>query len=363
MHSFGKAFFSIAAAFAFFGGQAHAGELKEIGSISIPGEKLTSWDISFVDQASQRYFLADHSNQGVDVFDTKGNKYLGRIAGFAGRVIENGKWNRTKSGPNGVTASIDRAWAGDGDSTLKFIDLKAMKITDAVSTGAATRVDNVRLDPQDDILIAVNGAEDPPFATLFSTKPDHQVLAKLVFPNATDGAEGVAYNPADGFFYVNLPELDKDSKKGAVAVVDPRARKVVNMLPYGACHPHGIAFGPDQNFALGCSVNGEGGLPPVILVMNAKAGTVVATIAEIGGADMVAYSAKNNQYYVGGWLMPGGGVIGVIDAKTNQLVQKLPLPGALTPRSLAVDDNTGHVFVPSNAEGGGCGCIKIFAPQ
>src|SRR6516164_8785639 len=296
MNSFGQAFFSFATVFV-FGGYVHAAELREIGRISVPGEKLTSWDISFVDQASQHYFLADHSNRAVDVFDTKENKFLGRIAGFAGRVIENGQWNRTKSGPNGVTASIDQAWAGDGDSTLKFIDLKAMKITDAVSTGASTRVDNVRLDPQDDIIIAVNGAEDPPFATLFSTRPDHRVLAKLVFPNATDGAEGVAYNPADGFFYVNLPELDKDAKKGGVAVIDPRARKVVKMLPYAMCHPHGIAFGPDQNFVLGCSVNGDGGMPPVILVMNAKTGTTVATIAEIGGADMVAYSAKNNQYY------------------------------------------------------------------
>ena len=147
MNSFGQAFFSFATVFA-FGGYVHAAELKEIGRISVPGEKLTSWDISFVDQASQHYFLADHSNRAVDVFDTKENKFLGRIAGFAGRVIENGQWNRTKSGPNGVTASIDQAWAGDGDSTLKFIDLKAMKITDAVSTGASTRVDNVRLDPR-----------------------------------------------------------------------------------------------------------------------------------------------------------------------------------------------------------------------
>jgi hypothetical protein len=362
MKSFGKTLFLVFTVFA-IGGCAQAAELREIGSIAIPGEKLTSWDISFIDQATQRYFFADHMNQAIDVFDTKENKYVGRIAGFVGRVIENGKWNRTKSGPNGVNASGDQAWAGDGDSTMKFIDAKTLKITAAVSTGGTARVDNVRFDPQDDIVIAINGGEDPAFATLLSNKPDHQVLAKLVFPNATDGAEGVAYNPADGFFYVNIPEIDKDPKKGGVAVIDPRARKLVKMLPYGAaCRPHGIAFGPDQNFVLGCSVNGEGGTPPIILVMNAKTGATVATIAGIGGADMVAYSAKNNQYYVGGWLMPGGGVLGVIDAKTNQLIQKVSLPGALTPRSLAVDDNTGHVFVPSNAEGG-CGCIKVFAPE
>jgi DNA-binding beta-propeller fold protein YncE len=104
-------------------------------------------------------------------------------------------------------------------------------------------------------------------------------------------------------------------------------------------------------------------MPPIIIVMNAKTGATVATITDIGGADMVAYSAKNNQYYIGGSNMPGGGTLGVIDATTNKLVQKLALPGGITPHSLAVDDNTGHVFVPSNAEGGGCNCIQVLALQ
>jgi hypothetical protein len=129
------------------------------------------------------------------------------------------------------------------------------------------------------------------------------------------------------------------------------------------CHPNGLAFGPDQNFVLGCSANGNDGMPPVILVMNAGTGAAAAVIPEIGGADMVAYGVKNDQYYVGGSHMPGGGILGVIDAKRNKLVQKLPMPGVITPHSLSVDDNTGHVFVPSNAEGGGCGCIQVLALQ
>jgi hypothetical protein len=85
-------------------------------------------------------------------------------------------------------------------------------------------------------------------------------------------------------------------------------------------------------------------------------------IPEIGGADMVAYSAKNNQYYVGGSHMPGSGILGVIDTTSNGLVQKLLMPGVITPHSLAVDEDTGHVLVPSNAKGG-CGCIQVLAPQ
>ena len=341
---------------------AHAAELRQIATISVPGEKLTSWDISFVDQASQRYFLADQSNRAVDIFDTKENRFVGRVAGFIGAVIENGKPNHDKSGPDGVLAFGDQVWAGDGDSTLKVIDLKTMKITDTITTGGSARVDEMALDPKDEILIAVNNADDPPFATLVSTKPDHKVLAKIAFSDATDGAEQPAYNPADGMFYVSIPEIGKDPKKGGVAVIDPSNGKVVKMLSHEMCHPNGLAFGPDQNFVLGCSAKGTDGMPPVILVMNAKTGTTVAMIPEIGGADMVAYSAKNNQYYVGGSRMPGGGTLGVIDTTANRLVQKLPMPGVITPHSVAVDENTGHVLVPSNAEGG-CGCIQVLAPQ
>jgi hypothetical protein len=362
MKSFRKALVFVSTAFAFLG-SAHAAELKEIATIPIPGEKLLGWDISFVDQASQRYYLADQSNRAVDIFDTKENTYLGRVAGFVGRVIEDGKPNRNKSGPDGIVALGDRAWAGDGDSTLKVLDLKAMKLNDAIATGGKTRLDEMAFDPKDEVLIAVNNAEDPPFATLFSTRPDHKVVGKIVFSDATDGAEQPAYNPGDGMFYVAIPEIRKDPGKGGVAVIDPKSGKIIKTLSNEMCHPHGLAFGPSQNFVLGCSANGKNGMPPVILVMNATTGATVATIADIGGADMVAYSARNNQYYIGGAGMPGGGTLGVIDAKTNQLVQKLAMPGGGTPHSLAVDETTGHVFVPSNAEGGGCGCIQVLGLQ
>src|SRR5581483_504221 len=135
-------------------------------------------------------------------------------------------------------------------------------------------------------------------------------------------------------------------RTGGVAVIDPRKAAVVRMLPVNNCHPNGLAFGPNQNFVLGCSVRGKDGMPPIITIMNAKSGKVVAVIPDIGGADMVAYSKKNNQYYTGSGNQPGGGVLGVIDAKTNKLVQKIPLKGNSTPHSVAVDDKTGHVFAP-----------------
>ena len=67
---------------------------------------------------------------------------------------------------------------------------------------------------------------------------------------------------------------------------------------------------PDQNFLLGCQANGKKVGPPILVVMNAKTGKVVANIPEIGGADEVAYSAKNGQYYSGSSNFQPGPVLG-----------------------------------------------------
>jgi DNA-binding beta-propeller fold protein YncE len=343
-------------------GSASAAELKLIASIPIPGAPLKSFDISFVDQKTQRYYVADRSNKGLDIVDAKDNKYVGRAeGGFVGAVEVDGKIVTNKSGPDGVVVIGNEAWVGDGDSTVKIVDLKTNKVTAAIPTGGKTRLDEVAYDPKDQVFIGVNNAEEPPFATLISTKPDHKIIAKVMFSDATDGAEQPDYNAADGMFYVAIPEIKGEKTKGGVAVINPKDGKLVKMLSVENCRPNGLAFGPNQNFVLGCSVRGKDGMPPIIQIMNAKSGKVVATVADIGGADMVAYSAKNKQYYIGGGNNPDGAALGVIDANTNKLVQKVPQKGQSTPHSVAVNDKNGHVFVPGGD--GGCNCIQVYALQ
>lgn len=340
----------------------HAAELAQIATIPVPGEKLGSFDISYIDSAAHRMYFADRSNKGLDVFDTAANSFVGRIEGFVGTVMKGDKVNSDKSGPDGVIAIGGEVWGGDGDSTLKIADAKTLKVTYTTATGGKTRLDEMAYDPKNQVFIGVNNAEEPPFATLISTKPDHKVIAKVVFTEAEDGAEQPAYNPADGMFYVAIPQVGKDYKAGAVAVVSPTDGKIVKMLPVEACHPNGLVFGPNQNFLLGCSATGKHDTKPVAVIMNAN-GQEIARIPDLGGADMVNYSAKNNQYYFGGSNNPSGAVLGVIDAKTNTLVQKIAMVGNSTPHSVAVDDSTGHVFVPGGGEHGGCSCIMVFAPK
>jgi DNA-binding beta-propeller fold protein YncE len=356
-----KVFMATTLAAVTFAGAAGAAELKKIAEIPIPGVPIESFDIGFVDQKSQRYYLADRSNKSLDVFDAKDNKFIGRVEGFVGAVIVDGKANNDKSGPDGVVVFNNTAWVGDGDSTVKIIDLKSMKITGKVSTGGESRVDEMAYDAKDGVFIGVNNAEEPPFATLVSTKPGHKIMAKISFADASDGAEQPGYNPVDGMFYVAIPELKKNAQSGGVAVINPKTGKLVKVIPVENCRPAGLAFGPDQNFVLGCNADGKK-MPAVITIMNAKTGAVVANVADIGAADMVAYSKKNGHYYTASRGMPDGPVLGVIDSKTNKLLQKISVNGG-NPHSVAVNDNNGHVFVPVGAQNGGCGCVQVFGVQ
>jgi hypothetical protein len=62
---------------------------------------------------------------------------------------------------------------------------------------------------------------------------------------------------------------------------------------------------------------------------------------------------------------PGRGTLGtqnegVIDAKTNKLVQKIDIMGG-SPHSVAVNESNGHVYLPVGKPNGGCGCIQVYA--
>jgi len=195
-----------------------------------------------------------------------------------------------------------------------------------------------------------------------TASPRRNTALPIAFEDATDGAEQPVYNSADGMFYVAIPELKKDAKKGGIAVIDPRKGTLVKILTVENCHPNGLTFGPNSNLALGCTASGKDEMPPITTIMNAKTGKVVKNVADIGGADMVAYNPKTDQYYTGSRLMPGGPVLGVIDAKTNALVQKVALKSG-NPHSVAVNSANNHVFVPQSSKGGGCGCVLVFAPE
>ena len=253
-------------------GVARAAELKETGTIAIPGEKLV--DLTSAISTRRPAFITSPTaaTRRIDIIDTKTNKFVKRVGSFVWRRHEGRQAEQRCFRSRWRSVRREGNLGGRRRQHLKIIDPATGKVTATINTGGTTRVDEMAYDPKDEVFIGVNNAEDPPFATLISTKPDHKVIGKVVFEDAGDGAEQPAYNPTDGMFYMSIPQIGKDPKKGGVAVIDPKTAKLVKTLPVDNCHPAGLAFGPDDNFVLGCTANGKDDMPAVTVVMNAKSG-------------------------------------------------------------------------------------------
>src|SRR5262245_45965377 len=158
-------FLAVVAAF-IFGESAWAGSYSLLTRIAVPGTPLSSFDISWVDPTTQTYYLADRSNAGVDVISTKDRTFVRRIGGFVGV-----RATHTVSGPDGLVPVPDRRelWVGDGDSTVKVVDLQAGAVVATISTGGTKRADELDYDPVHHIILVTNPDDDPPFVTLIST--------------------------------------------------------------------------------------------------------------------------------------------------------------------------------------------------
>jgi len=197
-----------------------------VTAIQIPGNPVTSFDISWVDPNRAEYYLADRSNAAIDIVDTSTNKFKKQIGGFVGAKVGNATANTLNnniSGPDGVVQFSKWLYAGDGNSTLKVIDLNAGTIVQSVPTGGSTRVDEMALTGPNffmgQLLLAANNAEDPPFATLFQVNGNNftnniKILARInVDPSILPPGQGLsleqpAWDPVTKRFYVSVPNIN-----------------------------------------------------------------------------------------------------------------------------------------------------------
>src|SRR4051794_18708627 len=213
-------------------------------AISLPGgDKITSFDISFVDPVLMRYYLANRTSLAAIGVDTTTNKVvLNAKPGFAGF-----SGNNDTSGPDGIlTVDHKELWVGDFPSRVLVLDANTgAALGPPISTGGVNRAVEMCYDPVDKILAVVNNADSPPFITFISTTT-RTVLGKVVFdgvagrPNATDGAEQCQWNPRDGKIYLSIPEINgpgDNSGGGGVVVFDPTTRAILRtmLVPASAC--------------------------------------------------------------------------------------------------------------------------------
>src|SRR5438128_8610062 len=101
-------------------------QTKCLTAVQIPGNPLRSFDISWVNPDRAEYYLADRSNAGIDIIDTRNNTFKRRLGGFVGVLLNAaGAVNNNLSGPDGVVTHGRWLYAGDGNSDLRVYDLDA----------------------------------------------------------------------------------------------------------------------------------------------------------------------------------------------------------------------------------------------
>ena len=165
-----------------------AGDLRLLATIPVPGRPLAQFDISWVDPSSSRYYLSDASNAGVDVIDTRTDRFVERIGRFVGGSAE----THDEGGPNGVVAipALNELWVGDGGSQVRVVSTATdpARIVDTVRTGGKMRTDELSYDPDDGLILVANDADDPAFVSFISTR-DHRVIGRLALPEAAHGVE------------------------------------------------------------------------------------------------------------------------------------------------------------------------------
>jgi hypothetical protein len=348
-------------------------QTKCLTAIAIPGNPIRSFDISWVNPDRAEYYLADRSNKGIDIIDTRQNIFKKRIGGFvgiklntAGTAVDN-----NHSGPDGVVSHGKWLYAGDGDSTLKVIDLGTGTIVDTHDTGGGSRLDEMALTTDGKMLLAVNNAADPPFATLFTANGDDAsnsvaFVAKIT-PDASVVPSGFglsieqpAWDEATQRFIVSVPTIAENPTgcnhgqlsgpitcSGAILVIDPTnlLTPIEKIVPLIHCGPNGATVGPHGNVMVGCTPNNQPGDNETTII-NAKTFNYV-DVGDLTGSDEVWFDGGSGRYYTGSSAKPGGAVLGVVDGETNFLLETIPQSSAS--HSVAADRRRHKVFVPQVA--------------
>jgi hypothetical protein len=378
---------------------------------------MFSFDISFVHQTTQTYYLADRSNKAIDVVDAKADMFLTQLS--ASPAFAGVNANAELAGPNGVlTAAGGCIIATDAGDRVVSFTAGGKQITDLhITPPMPGRADELAFDPKDSLLLVITPAPGgtiptpAPYGTLIKVGPAPgctltQQGANIPFPTATGGAEQPVWDPGRQRFFVSIPNVSAtDPTLGALFQINPLTATIEAMYSVTSCAPAGLALNPTNNtLLLGCSVVFDvmGGTwtgidkntaAPTQQIFGTN-GLLQAVVPGVGSADEVWYNAGDDHFYTGSSGSPlapsvivsgatsvsqGAAILGVIDGTSQRLDQLVPtfnVP-AVTPilgpppghpagsaHSVAANATNNQVFVPlaANTAFPGCltGCVAIY---
>lgn len=360
-----------------------------VAALNPPSTK--AFDISWVENSTGKYFLADRTNRAIDLVDAAKGE-TGQFDGFIGGGVFVGvvpaarcpAGGNSCSGPDGVlTDSAGLVWAGDGNSTIKVLHptpntgaaalIKSIPTCPVSSsmcgTGGKFRADEESFDPVHRLILIANDAEGfLTFIHVDDTNPAASAVVGHFFyadntlgvapsvpghATAGNGIEQSVWVPQTGLFYQAVPACTPPSctpaAQGFIDVFDPVSMKLVDTFPVPGCGngPTGLALGPNQRFLGAC----DNGAVPV----EVRHGQVHTVVPEVGGADEIWFNPGDDNFYLGIGAPPAR--LGVVDANDDHVVAVLDNGGkGIGGHSVAAYAGNNRIFDPDSKGAG----IDVF---
>lgn len=303
--------------------------LKLVHSISLKGA-AGRLDHVAMDAKHKRLFIANLSNNSLDVVDLEADKLVKQIA------------DQKKIQGVAYVPHLNRIFVGNGEDGVcnvfsgeDYQLLKSIKLPDA---------DNLRYDPARN-LIYVAHAEDSLSAIDAKT---FAVTATVKLPGPP---EAFQIDSARKRIYVNT------HKPAQVCVIDADKNEVIANYPLkraGANYPIALDARNGRLF-VGCRK------PPKVVVLEAKTGKEVAGIDIPADIDDLFFDEKRQRLYAA----CGAGFLTVIqqqDGDRFEVIEKIGVP-KLT-RTCFFDAESDRLFVPAPRQAGQDGpTLRIYQPK
>ncbi|HEX5257977.1 MAG TPA: YncE family protein [Sphingomicrobium sp.] len=270
------------------------------------------WDLLSVAPADQRLYVAH--GDGVTAFDLRTGKATDKIV--AGQRVH---------AALAIPGTHDVLSTNGETNNAYLFDGRTGRIRATIPTG--TKPDAAAYDPATRTLWIMN----PGSGDITVVDP---TSAKVLATVAVGGSLEMGEADGRGRMFVNVED------KNEVAVLDTRARKLVQHFPLAGCDgPTGIAVDArDQEIVSACGGN-------AVAIVSAPDGRQIAKLPIGKGADGAAYDPVHRVA-----LVPGGrdGNLAIIRLGSKPAVVE-QVPTAVSARTIAVDPSTGRAYLPSAA--------------
>jgi len=298
-----------------------------VSNLNTTSNAMYSFDISYVDQSTGVYYLADRSNKAVDALSSESdvtqifpNNGHASFAGFTPCSPPAGA--NDCAGPNGVVAAFPWLFVTDAPSRVLSFDLRSNPpntVSECTTkAGEPTRADELAYDPKDGLILAISNAASPPFGTLISvdkatgllTCGTNIILDAAHGVDAQNGAEQPVWDPGIQKFFLSIPQIGGNPTVGGVIRISTTGT-VEATYPVTFCSPAGLALGRNEDLLVGCNTiwDTEGGLwtgnadrnvhtaAPQYVILDARNGQTDANVLGAGVGDEVWFNAGDNHFY------------------------------------------------------------------